>query len=457
MTYSSILYIFCFLPVSLLICAAVPERHRNKAIFLLSALFCASFGIGYLCFMLGYVLVNYTCGRLTEKERDRGRRGAIPFAVGVAADVLALLAARSPLFSGLREALPGAAFPVGISLFTLSAVGYLVDVFSGRLRPERHIIRFSLYLMMFPRLIMGPIVSYRRFKRISRSRELSLENIGQGMTLFVLGLAKKVLLADNLLMLYRAVGGVDSSKLSVATAWLGALSYVLCLYFTLSGFSDMGSGAALCLGYRFPPAFRHPMFSSSFSRFGGRWHIQVMDWSRRYVTRPLSMATDKIWLRRTVFVAVMGVTAYWYGFSTGSLIAGLLFGCLCLAEHYLIPKKLLKTTGMIYTFLGIMVCGAFLASGSATAGAGFLWAMVGGARAIADSLSFYLLRSYIVVLLIALYASSDLFRNMLSRAEKTKLRGMIYALKPAAVLMLLALCTAFIAHSGSSGEMLLTL
>ena len=457
MTYSSILFIFCFLPLSLLICAAVPERHRNKAIFLESALFCASFGLRYMFFMLGYVLVNYTCGRLIGKLRQVGKRGALPFAVGVMTDFFALLTARSHLFEGLREKLPGYVFPIGISLFSLSALGYLIDVFRGKISPERHIIRFSLYLMMFQRLLMGPIVSYRTFKRISKQRKLSLENIGQGMTIFVVGLAKKVLLADNLLVLYRAVWSVDAAKLSVVTAWLGVFSYVLCLYFTVSGFSDMGAGAALCFGYRFPSAFRYPLFSSSLSRFGGRWHIQAVGWFRRYITRPISMTTRKIWLRRVLYTAVWGLTVYWYGFSTGSLIAGLLFGSFCLVEHYLLPHKLLKATGIIYTFLGIMLCAVFLSANSVTTGAGVLWAMIGGTRLIADSLTFYLLRSYIVVLLIAMYASTDLFRNALTRAARSKLSGLIYAAKPPAVLLLLALCTAFIAYSGSSGEMILTL
>lgn len=459
MTYSSIIYIFCFFPVSLLLYALTPVKHRNKTLLLLSMIFCGTFSLSYMMFMLVYVTVNYTCGRLCGKLKESGKRGTLPFVFALTADICALIAARSQLFEGFRGKLdlPDGAFPIGISLFTLSAAGYLIEIFTGKLKPEKHILRFSLYIMMFPRLIMGPIVSYGQFKRIHKKRRMSLDNIGEGMALFIKGLVKKVLIADNMYTLYTAVRSVENSELSVVTAWMGMISFILCLYFTLSGLSDMGAGASLCFGYRFPRSFRYPLFSSRFGYFAARWHIQPVRWFRRCVTRPLCAQTQRIWLRRFIYVAVWGLTGYWYGFTVGSLTAGLLLGIACLAEHYLVPKKTMKATGIMYTALGIMIFTVFFAPGGITNSLSYLWAMIGGTRLIADSLTFYLLRSYLAVLLITIYGATDLSRTMLLRAEKTRFSGVIWALRPAAVVLMLALCTAFIATGGSSGEMIIRL
>lgn len=460
MLYCSLLFIYGFLPVSLGIYYAVPKKFKDIALLLESLVFCGFFGLHLLIFMAAYTLVNYTAAQLTFRaSRRKGILRVLPAAAGICLDAGALLFFREQwlfLLKGLFS-VPESFFPIGISLFSLSAIGYLLDVYRGNIRAEKNFVRFALYVMMFPRLIMGPVVNYRSYLLILRKRRYNIGEIGSGMILFVKGLAKKVLFGDWLYMLYSAVKGCDFAELSAASAWLGITAYILCLYFTLSGFADMGAGISRCFGMRFPVSFSYPVFSGRIRYFASGWFIQPVHWFREYLTKPLSSQVRSKNLSKGIFVAVWALGGYWFGFSLGGAVWGALTGASILAENRLRNVRLLKSNGIFYTFFITSFFAVFLSTGSVPDGLRYMWVMTGGSGIPADALAAYLFRAYIVVILAAVYASTDLFANTIQRIRCSKCGAVVNVIMPFVMPVLLMICTSVIACTGSSDAMIVRL
>lgn len=457
MLYCSLFFIYVFLPVSLGIYYAVPKKFKDIILLLESLIFCGFFGLHLLIFMVGYTLVNYTAAQLTFRTGERNRMLRIlPAAVGICLDAGALLFFREQWLSLLKGlfSIPESFFPIGISLFTLSAIGYLLDVCRGNIRAEKNYVRFALYIMMFPRLIMGPIVNYRSYLLILRKRRYNIGEIGSGMILFVKGLAKKIIFGDMLYMLYSAVKGCDFAELSAASAWLGILAYILCLYFTLSGLADMGTGISRCFGMRFPGNFSYPIFSGRIRYFASRWFIQPVHWFRQYLTRPLSSGIKSRTLSKGIFVAVWALGGYWFGFSLGGAVWGALTGAAILVENKLRNVRLMKSNGIFYTFIITAFFAVFLSTDSVLDGLRYMWAMIGGSGIPADAVAGYLFRSYVVVILAAMYASTDLFSNTVQRIRSSKFGAAVNVITPVVMPVLLAVCTSVIAYTGSSDAMI---
>ncbi len=457
MTYSSLLFIYIFLPAALGVYCIVPKKLKNVALLLESMIFCGFMGLKMLLFIMLFCAANYIAALFIYSIRPKIR--CIPMAAAILFDIVMLVSFRAEDFSYLHGfmRLPEGAFPWGISLFTLSAIGYLIDVYKGNIRADKNFVRFSLYIMMFPRIIMGPAVSYDIFAAALRKRRFNIAEIGAGLTLFIKGLAKKVILADQLYMLYSASMSGDFGSTSAAAAWLGVISYMFCLYFTLSGLSDMGAGLSRCFGYRFPSSFSYPIFSGRIRVFASRWHIQIIHWFRKYITRPLSSMTDDPLLSKLVFAGVWSLAGFWYGFSWGGVLWGGLMGIAIMTENKLRKFKLLRSNGIFYTIPVIMILSVFLALGDVSDAFRCLWTMVGGSGILADSMTAYLLRSYAVALIVAVYASTDLFRNTVTRVKNSRLGWTLSVLTPIAMLGLLCVCTSLMAYSGYSEMMIIKL
>lgn len=460
MLYCSLLFIYGFLPVSLGIYYAVPKKFKDIALLLESLVFCGFFGLRLLLFMIVYTLINYTAAQLTFRTSERkGLLRVLPAALGICLDIGTLLFFREQWLSVLKGLFPifESFFPIGISLFTLSAIGYLLDVCMGNIRAEKNFVRFALYIMMFPRLIMGPVVNYRSYLLILRKRRYNIGEIGGGMILFVKGLAKKVIFGDMLYTLCSAVKSCDYTELSAASAWLGIMSYILCLYFTLSGLADMGTGISRCFGMRFPRSFSYPIFSGRIRYFASGWLIQPVHWFREYLTKPVASRMNSKKIRKGIFVAVWAIGGYWFAFSLGGAVWGALTGTAILLENRLRNVRLLKSNGIFYTLVITAFFAVFLSAGSVWDGLKYMWAMMGGNGIPADALAGYLFRSYIVVILAAMYASTDLFANTVHRIRSSKFGAAVNVITPVVMPVLLAVCTSVIAYTGSSDAMIIQL
>ena len=456
MVYSSLLFIYGSFPAALLMYYVTPKKYRSITLLILSILFCGMLSIWYLAAMAVYIAVNYAACHIIGKYVRRPA-AALPFGAAVVFDITMLFVFRTELFTSFQKTIkmPEGFFPLGISFITLSAIGLLVDVYTGRVRGDSDIVTFILYFLYFPKLLMGPLMRFGSFAKTLSNRRYSLRDIGIGMTIFVKGLAKKVIAADSLYMLYKSVTDSGLEDMSALTAWLGITAYVLCFYYTLSGVSDMGTGISYCFGIRLPQSFNYPMFSTRIKYFAARWHIQAVQWFRRYVTKPLSGISRRRWIRRLIFVAVWGLFGSWYGMSLGGAVWGLIIGAAVLAENKFSRNKALGITGAVYTFIVTAFAGVFMAGSSLRDSFNYLLVMLGGNRIFADSLSLYLTKSYIVILLICVYASTDLFRNMLMRSGRSKLRTAVGAVSPLIVLAFMVLCTILMSYSGASEIMLI--
>lgn len=459
MVYSSLLFIYGFLPVSLLLYYVSPKKFREVVLLILSMVFVGLISIYFLIFILAYILVNYSIGAMIQALKKKRRRSVLPLALGLIIDVTLIFAFRTDHISWILKFthVPKNFYPIGLSFFTLSAIGTLIDIYKGHISAEKNIVKYALYIIFFPRLIMGPVLRYDIFKKVLSNRRDGLSEIGTGFTVFIKGLAKKIILADNMFILYSAVKSVDVKEISALSAWLGIIAYLLCLYFTLSGFADMATGIGYCFGFRFPQSFNYAILSSKIRYFAARWHIQIVHWFRRYITKPLGAFINKKWYKQMVFVGVWAIFGFWYTFNSNGIIWGTLIGTAIIVENKINSKKLVTATGVIYSFLVVTMCMVFLSGESVSYSCSYLLAMIGGNGAIADSLSFYLMRNYIVILLIGIYASTNLFRNMIIRSGKGKFRNAFIFVSPILVIILLAVCTALISYSGSSEMILLKL
>ena len=457
MIYSSLLFVYVFFPVSLLLYYVTPEKYSNITLLALSVIFCGMNGAAYLLFLASYTALNFGFCHLIGKYRKNKFIAKGMLTLALVLDISVIFIFRSDFFSAYRElmSIPEVFFPVGISFFTLSAVGTLADVYSGRTEPEKNIVYFALYMMFFPRIIMGPPMRYSGFRKMLRHRKSGLADIGTGLSLFVKGFAKKVIAADTLYSLYNAASGVEIEKMPALTAWLGAVSFLLCFYFTISGFSDMGAGISCCFGFRISKSFNYPVFSPNVRCFTARWHMQVSQWFRRYVTKPLSSLCVKKIYRDIIIIAAGGLFGFWYTFDIGGTVSGLIWSTAVVVETRFIKEKQLQITGLLYTFILALVCSVFMSGGGLVYSMKYLFAMIGGNRLLADSQSLYLLKSYVLILIVSMYSAASFFRNIMVHSRRKKIQNIITALSPLIVLSAMILCTVLISYRGSSDMILL--
>ncbi|RJG21978.1 MBOAT family protein [Paenibacillus thiaminolyticus] len=335
MVFSSVVFLFTFLPAALLLYYASPRRGKNAALLLISLLFYAWGEPVYIVLLLFSAVTDYVNGLLIERFRGRTalQRLTLIFSLGVNVGVLCFFKYADFLIDSLNGAfgttiapldLP---LPIGISFYTFQTMSYTIDVYRGRCKAQRSFIDFAAFVSMFPQLVAGPIVRYDEVEKQLSERSITLEQIGYGVRRFIIGLGKKVLLANNIGMLWdMSRSGVDD--LTTAGAWIGIIAFAFQIYFDFSGYSDMAIGLGSMLGFRFPENFNYPYISASASEFWRRWHMTLGSWFRDYVYFPLGGSrTSKPRLVLNLFV-VWFLTGLWHGASWNFILWGLYFGLL---------------------------------------------------------------------------------------------------------------------------------
>ena len=295
MVFSSLLFLFIFLPVFLTVYFILPKNLRNLILFLASLMFYAWGEPVYVSIMIFSTVLDYTCGRIIDRFREHklipklglglslignlGMLGFFKYADFFISNTNALLGTHWDL---LRIALP-----IGISFYTFQTMSYTIDLYRGKIQVQKNIIAFGAYVAMFPQLIAGPIVTYATVEKELNHREVTFEDFGLGAMRFIEGLGKKVLIANNIGLLWDQILNTPINNLSIIGAWLGAISFGLQLYFDFSGYSDMAIGLGRMLGFRFPENFNYPYIAKSVSDFWRRWHMTLTGWFREYVYIPL--------------------------------------------------------------------------------------------------------------------------------------------------------------------------
>lgn len=286
MAFSSISFLFYFLPLFFIIYYLIPARAKNVVLLAASLFFYAWGEPRWILLLLASILVTWLLGRAMRPEAGAGRRWGL-LILGLVFQLGLLVAVKyAGFFFGAFIDLPKLHLPLGVSFYTFHAISYLVDVYRQKTPPQKNLLRLGLYLALFPKLVMGPIVPYHELEPALAQRTIDAQDVSDGCFRFTIGLAKKALLADALAGLVTGIWG-DLASLTVLSAWLGLIGYALQLYFDFSGYSDMAIGLGRMLGFRFPENFRYPYLCSSISDFWRRWHISLGSWFKEYLYFPL--------------------------------------------------------------------------------------------------------------------------------------------------------------------------
>lgn len=420
MIFSSIFFLFVFLPVTLFLYYIVPWKAKNLILLLCSLIFYAWGEPVYVCLMLFSIIFNYISGieinHYKEQEQESLLRFSFWFTVAVNLAILGFFKYYGFLIGNLNAILPfeipyrDLALPIGISFYTFQTLSYIIDVYKGVVPVQKNFISFGAYVTMFPQLIAGPIVRYTDIDAQLSKRSLSLYKFGQGTAWFLRGLGKKVLLANNIGMTFDAIAAIAPDERSMLTAWIGCLAYAMQIYFDFSGYSDMAVGLGKMFGFEFVRNFEYPYISKSITEFWRRWHISLGTWFREYVYIPLGgNRVSKGKHIRNILIVWM-LTGFWHGAAWNFMLWGLYYGLLLLLEKYLLAPKLQELPSgvqRLYAFILVLFGWVLFFSPTLTDALIYLGNMFGiGGHGILDSTGIYYLTSNLLLLMICFLCST---------------------------------------------------
>ena len=445
MLFSSIVFLFSFLPAVMILYYLLPVRFRNVILLLASLVFYAWGEPVYLFLMLLSILFNYFSGLdIARNLQDkRAAKRSLVFNLIINLAVLGFFKYEGFVLDTLNGILPvhisyhALPLPIGISFYTFQILSYIIDVYRGNVKVQTNLSNFALYVTMFPQLIAGPIVQYADVDEQLASREISRTKFGEGSMYFIRGLAKKVLLANTSGMIFTEVSGFAKGNIAVVTAWLGAFAYMFQIYFDFSGYSDMAIGLGKMFGFEFNMNFNYPYVSKSITEFWRRWHISLSSWFRDYVYIPLGgNRVSKIKHIRNLLI-VWFLTGLWHGAAWNFVAWGLYYGVILIIEKYLLSPVLDRLPDVvrhIYSIVLVVIGWVLFFSSSFGQAADYIRVMFGaGAHGFADRESMYLLTSNLILWLILIFGSTPLvhfrYEHML-RSKKwntTIINSVVYA------------------------------
>lgn len=450
MVFSSLTFLFAYLPLVLAVYVLVPAKARNAVLFIVSLFF---YGWGepvYVLVMLASITVNWLFGLAIGKARDRQtarRRLVLCLVFNLAllgffkyADFLIENLNRL----GLHLRPLHIHLPIGISFYTFQTMSYPIDLYRGKTEVQHSWVDFGTYVSMFPQLIAGPIVRYTEIAAQLKQRVVNRENFSAGISRFCCGLCKKVLLANQIGELFEDIQQLGPQDQSLLTAWLGITAFAFQIYFDFSGYSDMAVGLGKMLGFSFPENFNYPYTSRSVTDFWRRWHMTLSYWFRDYVYIPLG--GNRRGLKRQILniLIVWLLTGLWHGASWNFVLWGLYYGLVLILEKLFLLKKLEKApawVGHVYTILIVWLGWVLFAFPDLSRGTAYLACLFGSTGVLANGLTLFYLRDHLLLLAVCVIACmprpKKLFRPLLdSTAGAPLLTG----------LSLLA-CTACIVNS----------
>lgn len=432
MLFSSIVFLFTFLPAVVILYYLLPVRFRNVILLLASLVFYAWGEPVYLFLMLLSILFNYFSGLdIARNLQDkRAAKRSLVFNLIINLAVLGFFKYEGFVLDTLNGILPvhisyhALPLPIGISFYTFQILSYIIDVYRGNVKVQTNLPNFALYVTMFPQLIAGPIVQYADVDEQLASREVSRTKFGEGSMYFIRGLAKKVLLANTSGMIFTEVSGLAKGNIAVMTAWLGAFAYMFQIYFDFSGYSDMAIGLGKMFGFEFNMNFNYPYVSKSITEFWRRWHVSLSSWFRDYVYIPLGgNRVSKIKHIRNLLIVWL-LTGLWHGAAWNFVAWGLYYGVILIIEKYLLSPVLDRLPDVvrhIYSIVLVVIGWVLFFSSSFGQAADYIRVMFGaGAHGFADRESMYLLTSNLILWLILIFGSTPLVHFRYEHMLRTK-------------------------------------
>lgn len=456
MVFSGIEFLYYFLPAVMLIYFLAPKRLKNLMLFVSGLGFYAWGEPVYVIVMVISTAVDYTAGILMSKTEDeRKRRACLISSVVINLGLLFTFKYSSfavDTFNGIfRTAIPSSnlPLPIGISFFTFQSMSYTIDLYRRKITVQRSFINFAAYVTCFPQIVAGPIVKYQDIAAELDDRRVSISDMSDGVSIFIVGLAKKVLLANNIGIFWSRVKEMDYSTLPALTAWLGIIAFTFQIYFDFSGYSDMAIGLGRMLGFTYPKNFDLPYLSKSVSQFWRRWHITLGSWFRDYVYIPLGGSRAGKWKTVRNLAIVWLLTGLWHGASMNFVLWGAWFGLLIIAEHMGMGKMLEKLPAAfswLYTMLAVVLGWVLFDTDSISSALRFIGAMFGAGGSFATGASWSLIGQAAISLALCIFISSGATKNYIKRigGQDSKV---ILVLKPVITAALLIASTAYLVNS----------
>lgn len=449
MVFSSLLFLFRFLPIVLLGYFILPRKYRNLFLLLFSLFFYAWGEPTYIILMLFSIVVNFFGGRAVAyfKERNNLKKAKISLVLSMVVDLALLGVFKYTGFfldnvnkiAGTDLAL-SIVLPIGISFYTFQMMSYVIDVWRGDTEVQKSIINFGTYVALFPQLIAGPIVQYKTVAKEINERRETQDLFGVGVRHFTAGLAKKVLIANNVGVLWDTVSSSDLSTLPALSAWLGILAFTFQIYFDFSGYSDMAIGLGKMFGFNFLENFNYPYISESITEFWRRWHISLGSWFRDYVYIPLGGNRHGLLKQIRNIALVWLLTGIWHGASWNFALWGVYFGVILIAEKLFVLKLLNKIPKLFRHLYSIFlfVYGWVIFALEDTSDILLYTKALFGNGGLFERESLYLLINFALLLVLATLFSTPLPKKLFDSAEKRfpKFSAVLLVLGVSAVLFI---------------------
>lgn len=409
MTFSGLVFLFRFLPIFLLLYFTVPKRMRNLILFLGSLIF---YGWGepkFILIMLFSTISDYVHGLYIYQflERNERKKAKILLFSSIGINLLVLGIFK---YTGLFP------LPIGISFYTFQTMSYTIDIYKKEVEIQKNLLNFGVFVTMFPQLVAGPIVKYKTIEPELNERKVTAEQIRYGIGRLITGLGKKVLLANNIGMLWEYAYALEGNERTMLLAWMGAAAYALQIYFDFSGYSDMAIGLGAMIGFHFPENFNYPYIAESVTDFWRRWHISLSSWFKEYVYIPLG--GNRKGMKRQIFniLVVWTLTGVWHGAGLQFLFWGLWFALFLIIEKLgflKVLEKLPKVCGFFYTMFIVLISWVFFASESLADSMVYLGTMFGiGNTGFINTDTLYQISNYYVLFLLGIFFSMPFGKKM---------------------------------------------
>jgi alginate O-acetyltransferase complex protein AlgI len=430
MVFSSTVFLFLFLPLVLGLYFIIKPAYKNTLLLIGSLVFYAWGEPKYVAIMLLSIILNYIFALLIDSNREKKSKIRLILAVSIAANLLilgyfkyaGLLVDSINKLLGTSLADPEIPLPIGISFFTFQAMSYVIDVYRKDSPVQRNPLNLALYISFFPQLIAGPIVRYQTIAEQLVKRKETLNNFGEGTKRFIIGLSKKVFIANNCGFVADQIFAQQPADMSTGLAWIGIIAYSLQIYFDFSGYSDMAIGLARMFGFTFLENFNYPYISKSITEFWRRWHISLSSWFRDYLYIPLGGNRHGVWKTYRNLLIVWCATGFWHGASWTFLAWGFYYAVIIMLERAFLGRWIAKIPSVlqhIYSLVLVMVGWVFFRSETFTYAFSYLKTMFGLSGAgLWDAGAAYYLSEYGVVLVLAMIGSTPLVLKALQKLSE---------------------------------------
>lgn len=456
MVFSSSIFLFVFLPLVLFFYFIVPAKLRNFVLLVFSLVFYAWGEPRFVVLMLFSIVLNYIFGLLVHHYETKKNMKRTFLIMAIAGNILLLAYFKyitffTEIINDLLQLsihIEPVPLPIGISFYTFQAMSYVIDIYRKDGKVQKNPLNLALYISIFPQLIAGPIVRYNIVAEQMKKRIHSFERVAEGIQIFIIGLAKKILIANQAGIVADKIFALPPSEISVMTAWIGILAYTLQIYFDFSGYSHMAIGLGKIFGFDFPKNFNYPYISKSISEFWRRWHITLGSWFRDYVYIPLGgNRVSKLANYRNLFI-VWGLTGLWHGASWTFITWGLYYGFIIAIEKAGLERfihKLWSPLQHVYVLLIVMVGWVFFRADNFTYSFHYLQAMFGiQANGLTDTNTMLYVHEHWMIFVIAIFAATPIMANITKKMQHT---AAIQIARPIVLLALFAISIMYLVNA----------